>query len=91
MHMGMHMGIIIMLRLNCFMLLSPFVCFCCWHSTPGGRICQPGFSHFVIFSKKEKFITAPFVNWTRFFRILGAHRQKNNGNSPENMVYCLYL
>ncbi len=24
MHMGMHMDIIIMLRLNCFMLLSPF-------------------------------------------------------------------
>ena len=72
----------------CFLLSSVF---CCWHSTPGGRICQPGFSHFVIFSKKEKFITSRFVNWTRFFRISGAHSQKNNGNSPENMVYCLYL
>lgn len=52
----------------CFLLSSVF---CCWHSTPGGRICQPGFSHFVIFSKKEKFITSRFVNWTRFFRISG--------------------
>jgi len=27
MHMGMHICIIIMLRANCFILLSPFVCF----------------------------------------------------------------
>ena len=48
--------------------------------------------HILSFFLKKKNLS-PRALWIGqgFFAFQGTHSQKNNGNSPENMVYCLYL